>query len=123
MHKKINRIEPTLKVGSELSPLSKVDSEFKFRKCSLVADMRLRSGLKAQQAPSPGQSEAAPWVMKMSKCFRLQGQKRKNQRLFSSIHDVYIYAFAQQGQKHIWKVQPTWPDFSQEKSPSIKRKL
>ena len=48
---------------------------------------------------------------------------RKNQRLFSSIHDAYIYAFAQQGQKHIWKVQPTWPDFSQEKSPSIKRKL
>ena len=30
--------------------------EFKFRKCSLVADKRLRSGLKAQQAHSPGRA-------------------------------------------------------------------
>ena len=43
---------------------------YQFRKCSLVADKRLRSGLKAQQAHSPGQSEAAPWVLSSVLSFR-----------------------------------------------------
>ena len=50
---------------------------FKFRKCSLVADKRLRSGLKAQQAHSPGQRPGL-----ISRRYRaLKGQKRLYKRL------------------------------------------
>ena len=46
--------------------------EFKFRKCSLVADKRLRSGLKAQLAHSPGRR---PGQIGRRYC-ALKGQKR-----------------------------------------------
>ena len=46
----------------------------KFRKCSLVADKRLRSGLKAQQSHSPwhrtGYDEAMKYAMKWQKHYR-----------------------------------------------------
>ena len=50
---------------------------YKFRKCSPVADKRLRSGLKAQQAHSPGQR---PGLISRRYC-ALKGQKRLYKRL------------------------------------------
>ena len=41
---------------------------FKLRKCSLVADKRLRSGLKAQQAHSPGYVLVAPSGRALNAC-------------------------------------------------------
>ena len=53
---------------------------FKFLKRSLVADKRLRSGLKAQQAHSPGQR---PGLISRRYC-ALKGQKRLYKRLHAN---------------------------------------